>query len=248
MLRNILPADYMKHFLTLQCAVTIYSSDELIKVYGDYAKQLLEYFVVQFSKLYGKENLSYNIHGLLHVHEDVKVFGNLNNYSAFSFENHLGILKRLTRSGYAPLSQICRRLSERESSLSTAKLQEFKNIHSSGPLIKGFGDPQYKTLVRENFTLKVNKRNQFVKVRSGKLIKVRNFATNLESGELCIIGHACQNITPLYTSPCSSTSLGIFSFTKFGPLEEFALLDLTQKYLVFPNISGEFAAFPLIHS
>lgn len=247
-LQNILPSEYLKHFLTLQCAVTIYSSDKLIRDYGNYANQLLEYFVVQFSNLYGRENLVYNIYGLLHVHEDVKEFGNLNNYSAFAFENYLGVLKRLKRGGFSSLSQVCRRLSERDTFRTPVKLQNLTHIHSNGPILGGLGDPQYKTLLKEDFIVKINKRDQFVKLRSGELIKVRNFATDLKSGEVCIIANACQNISSFFASPCDSTLLGIFTFTKFGPLQKFSLSDIEQKYLVLPNSLGGFAALPLIHT
>ncbi|OXA38508.1 hypothetical protein Fcan01_26743 [Folsomia candida] len=237
-LHNILPPNYLTHFLSLHCAAAIYSNDELIASYGDYADQLLNFFVVEFSALYGKENLFYNVHGLLHVYEDVKMFGNINNYSAFSFENHLGILKRLTKSGFSPLSQICGRISERESSSPLhIQRQELKHIHRTGPLINGYGSPQYKTFVNGNFILKINKRDQFVQMRTGELVKVRNFATDLESVEVWIIGHACLKTAPLYTSPCNSELLGIFTFSKFGPLKKFPLSDISLKmvFSVFPE-------------
>jgi hypothetical protein len=59
----------------------------LIREYSEYANQLLVYFVEVFSKLYGKENLSYNIQGLLRIGEDVETFGNLSNYSAIIWVN-----------------------------------------------------------------------------------------------------------------------------------------------------------------
>ena len=36
----------------------------------------------------------YNVHGLIHIAEDVKRFGPLDSYSAFPFENYLGHLKQ----------------------------------------------------------------------------------------------------------------------------------------------------------
>ncbi|OXA39242.1 hypothetical protein Fcan01_25989 [Folsomia candida] len=59
-LENKIPEPYYQHFLALHVAVQIFSSDDLIKKYGDYADKRMQYFVQNFSVLYGKENLSYN--------------------------------------------------------------------------------------------------------------------------------------------------------------------------------------------
>uniref|UniRef100_A0A182YMW0 Uncharacterized protein n=1 Tax=Anopheles stephensi TaxID=30069 RepID=A0A182YMW0_ANOST len=42
---------------------------------------------------YGRTHMSSNIHNLLHVHEDVEVHGELDNFSAYPFENFLQFLK-----------------------------------------------------------------------------------------------------------------------------------------------------------
>ena len=57
----------------------------------DYAQKLIIYFVEKAPEFCGKTFCVYNVHGLLHLHEDVKFFDcSLDNVSAFSFENYLG--------------------------------------------------------------------------------------------------------------------------------------------------------------
>lgn len=51
-----------------------------------YAAELLKYFEKTFQQLYGIEN---NVHNLLHLTEDVKVYGSVDNFSAIDFENFL---------------------------------------------------------------------------------------------------------------------------------------------------------------
>ena len=59
----------------------------------------------------------YNVHGLLHLHEDIRNFQcSLNELSCFKFENFLQKLKKLVRSGQNPLVQVAKRLSEVNSS------------------------------------------------------------------------------------------------------------------------------------
>ena len=78
----------------------------------DYAHELLVTFVTHFGNLYGKDMLTYNVHGLVHLANEVKKFGSLDNTSAFVFESFLGRLKRMIRKPGSPLEQIIRRISE----------------------------------------------------------------------------------------------------------------------------------------
>lgn len=43
--------------------------------YVDYAHQLLEYFVKIFQQIYGIIFMSHNVHGLLHLVDDYKIYG-----------------------------------------------------------------------------------------------------------------------------------------------------------------------------
>lgn len=76
-LKDILDKNCYLHFLVLHCAIRILCDSERQEDFIDYAHSLLVCFVEGFSKLYGKEFVSYNVHGLLHVCDDVKQFGSL---------------------------------------------------------------------------------------------------------------------------------------------------------------------------
>jgi len=111
-LKNILPFDKYLHFIALHVAIKILMSVELYTTYLDYAQSLLQYFIKQFIVIYGEEYISHNVHGLSHVVDDSKIFGNLDCYSAFPFENYLRYLKKLVRKPDAPLMQIINRIQE----------------------------------------------------------------------------------------------------------------------------------------
>jgi len=51
-----------------------------------YADVLLRLFVQGVAELNGKEDLVYNIQGLLHIADDAQPFGTLENFSSFPFE------------------------------------------------------------------------------------------------------------------------------------------------------------------
>lgn len=115
-LKGVLPPEFYMNFMALSVAVSILVSPNFIRYHIDYAHQLLEYFVESGRNLYGEEFLVYNVHSLLHLTDDARTYGNLDNFSAFIFENYLQKLKKMVRSGKSPLVQIVKRLEEMEKS------------------------------------------------------------------------------------------------------------------------------------
>ena len=55
-----------------------------------------------------------NVHNMVHIADDVKKFRcTLNDCTAFSFENELGLIRNFLRSDNKPLVQLCQRMIER---------------------------------------------------------------------------------------------------------------------------------------
>ncbi|CAC5386299.1 unnamed protein product [Mytilus coruscus] len=111
-LKGVLKKELYEHFLSFSVAMTILVSPVLVENYVEYAKELLVYFVSQAEYLYGEEILVYNVHSMVHLADDAKEYGCLDNCAAFSFENHMQHLKKMIRSGKNLLSQIVKRISE----------------------------------------------------------------------------------------------------------------------------------------
>ena len=66
-------------------------------------------------KFYGDTFVVYNVHALLHLHENVEHFScSLNQVSAFKFENYMQQLKRMIRNGRNQVAQIAKRLMKKE--------------------------------------------------------------------------------------------------------------------------------------
>lgn len=80
----------------------------------DYAEKLLHYYVEVFITLYGQEHISHNVHNLVHLTDDVKLLGPLDNFNAFKFENYMQVLKNKLRKHEKPLEQIINRIKEME--------------------------------------------------------------------------------------------------------------------------------------
>lgn len=111
-LKGVLPDNMYQHFLLFSLGIAILVSPDIATNHIPLANQLLHRFVLEMSPLYGPETMVYNIHSLLHLCDDVQLFGSLDYSSAFPFENFMQTMKRLVRSGKNPLIQIANRLAE----------------------------------------------------------------------------------------------------------------------------------------
>lgn len=111
--KKVLSEDVYKHFLLLHVGIRLLCSKDLAIQKVRHAKYCLKLFIETSKILYGKQCLVSNMHGLDHLADDVQYMNcTIPEVSAYSFENCLGRLRRLIRTGNRPLSQLCRRLSE----------------------------------------------------------------------------------------------------------------------------------------
>ena len=114
-LRELLPSQTYDHFMYLSVSISILLNfdAEFRQANLMFVKDVLSCFVSNCEAIYGRSFCVYNVHGLLHLHEDVSFHQcSLNEISCFPFENYLQRIKRSVRSGHSPLVQICKRQSE----------------------------------------------------------------------------------------------------------------------------------------
>ena len=114
-LRDELSPVAYKHFLSLTIAIRILcsSSEDFRLKHLANAETLLEYFVGNAPEHYGQEFNVYNVHGLLHIGDDVRYKClPLYSFSCFPFEIFLYEVKKLVRGKHNPLVQIVKRMAE----------------------------------------------------------------------------------------------------------------------------------------
>jgi hypothetical protein len=92
-LKPFLPLSYLKHFALLHFSCYVFASERFYHLHG-HATRCIEIFVKQMSQLFGQQSLIYNVHVLLHLPHFVSIYGKLDNFSAFPFENFLSLLKK----------------------------------------------------------------------------------------------------------------------------------------------------------
>jgi hypothetical protein len=115
-LEGVLDKRLYTHFLSLSIAMTILLDPMLVAkdVNVSHAENLLKFFAEEGCALYGSRFMVYNVHILLHLADDARVHGALDLASCFPFENYLQKLKNMVSMGRSPLSQVIRRIKERE--------------------------------------------------------------------------------------------------------------------------------------
>ena len=109
-LKDFVDSNVYANFLTLHVAATILNNPLLFeqKDYVDYAEKLLIKFVEDFEILYGAEYVTHNVHNLLHLTNDARKYGVLEEFSAFRFESFIACIKMMIRKGAQPLQQLLR--------------------------------------------------------------------------------------------------------------------------------------------
>ena len=178
-LKDLLPTTYYNNCMCLSCSMLILinpntNSDEIA-----YAQKLLCYFVNECESLYGNYFSIYNVHMITHIADDRLRYKDLDYCSSFKFENYLGMLKNLIRSGFLPLKQLINRLSERQGVAFIPKV------------------PLVEVKVGNTYIISENKACRIVNIQNEPFCKI-------------------YKLRPLYTYPCDSTMVGIFSAIPYG--------------------------------
>lgn len=240
--------------MTLHLAIKILVNPDLCLKDNDYAKALLKCFVRNCKLIYGNTFMSYNVHCLIHLADDVKYHGlPLDMMSCFTFENYLRIFLKLVRKHEKPLLQIVRRL--QEIFTNTRYAFSFPNkyscislngIHIDGTLC-GLVGKQHHEIHIKGCALNSNRiDDNHIFLKNYIIVKVFNF---IQTGNgIYIVGKQYSKFSNLYVPPCESSRLRIYSVSpsylselKYWPLSRFKC-----KALTIPIESGrKFAVFPL---
>ena len=136
-MKQILPGDRYLNFLALSVGIRILLSPNLLGDYVAYAEQLLHYFASSYCVFYGRDQMVYNVHSIIHLAGDARKYGSLHNISSFKFESYLGRLKTLIRKPQQPCLQIVRRIldGQYQNFINTAaNIHSYRQVHTNGPL------------------------------------------------------------------------------------------------------------------
>jgi len=249
LLEKYLNKDYVKHFCALHTAVRILCDPEDCLRNNTYANDLLTYFVKTFKMLYGKTNVVYNVHNLIHLSQDVRKYESLDTFSAFPFENYLKILKRMLRKYEKPLSQLNNRMYEYSTRHARNKI---KSCTVKPLLLKPNGKNlplkctnSHKQIKFKNFILTTKSQNNCCYLKDGSVLCIKYIGFKDEIP--IILGKKYTDLRSIAIYPCNSQNMSIHMSN--GQTHDLEIIPVTQidvkGFKFFFN--GNYYMMPLLH-
>lgn len=212
-LKGLLCAEFYNNFVTLSLAIRILVCPSMCRKESnlDYAQSLTTLFVKQFRKLYGDKSMTHNIHCLLHLTDDVRKFGSLDEFGAFKFENYIGKITKLLRKGEKPLQQIARRLGELEYNAESEKKEQVIGLQLRDLRLKfennGENISLYNSAITNSFEVNCLKEgDSYVLLKNDQVVRVVDFAFKKDK---FVAGKNCNRLDNLYILPCESRLFNI---------------------------------------
>lgn len=211
------------HYLNLFIAYRILHgvngivTDDNIKI----AQNLIENFVSDYPKIYGKEKVSSNIHVLLHLTSFVKMYGPVDNFTAYEFENFYQLLRKWIRKASDYFNQIYTRWWQ-SNGIITRKTS------------KPFG----------SFVLRANTKDSCIMLQNGQI----GLIVKKVDGGLKFQCKIYKNVENFFMLPIESSNLNIFKVSDLGP--DIFLIDLKcikTKMFRMP-FDGNYVVMPILHN
>lgn len=243
-LKSHLREETFKHFLLLHAAVFILANRNLCHKMLDISEKYICQFVQECPKIYDEYFVTYNVHSLTHICDDVRLYGPIDHYSCFPFENYLGGIKKQIRGQSRPLQQIYNRLQEFEGDKKKHDLTDQHKIR-----VKNIYDAENNCfrcseLRTPKFRLTLKWPNNIVCV--GKRIYIIKSMHTVHNNEYRCIGIPFRYLHNLYKYPCPSSVLNIYYASGYGNAETFSVKDISYKCVTFHYKQG-MAVFPMLH-
>lgn len=164
----------------MHVAITILVSNSLSRRYLSFAELALQKFVLRSPNLYGPTFNSYNVHGLLHLTDDVRRFGTLDSFSAFPYESNISIFRKYCRMPGLSLQQIVNRMTE----IGIHGTGNHYNVDSSIHVISLRNDDnchEYRKIQFNGISLSIETRDNCCILNDGSICIIFNIVMNNNS-------------------------------------------------------------------
>lgn len=125
LMKELLTPSGYYHFMCLSLGYRIINSSNINENRLSVADRLFNIYVRDFHKHYDI-NLSYNVHSLLHIVDCVRLYGPIDSFSAYRYENSIRKLQFLVKTNTNVLGQIRNRMEERRKAQYHKQTNELK--------------------------------------------------------------------------------------------------------------------------
>jgi hypothetical protein len=242
---KMLSRDKYIHFFSLSVTIRILCSKEYCVQLLDYTQSLLLYFVKNYGTLYGHQHISYNVHNLVHLCYYVKLWGPLDEFSAFKYENCMQKIKSKIRSSSRPLQQLINRCVE-EDNLNTTNVEKIYPIPKFSNITNANGGKIIKSIQCKGFCLSRKAADNCCSLLDGTTISLTKIYS--KSNQIYVIGKKYLNVKSFFHCPCDSLNIGIKQINELQyELITVPLSDIKSKCVKLPLYDEEAVVLPLLH-
>lgn len=252
LLKDFLPKNEYELFSKLFCAVTICSA----KRYASYlplARTLFIEYIEGHIAIYGLDSITSNIHNLSQVVDDVELFGELDQFNAYEFENSLHLMKLLLKQCNKPLEQLARRLYEIST---TARLKSYKNEETKNfPNLKEHFNTTntiaYRKLELANILLSDHIKNRWIMLNDNEQTIIQFVYAFKNGNKICFRGQPLEIASKenFFVRPFNSSNLNIFLYSSIElcDAKNYDLSQVKAKLFCLPY-RNKFVFMPLLHT
>lgn len=197
-----------KHFLFLHAAIRVLVSNSLSRRYLSFAELALQKFVLRSPNLYGPTFNSYNVHGLLHLVDDVRRFGTLDSFSAFPYESNMTVFRKYCRKPGLPLQQFFNRMTEIDNHRTVDDHNMDSSIHVIPLRNNDINCHSYRKIQFNGISLSIETRDNCCILNDGSICIIFNIIMNNNSYRLGV--KRFLYIQDFYDIGISSSALQIY--------------------------------------
>jgi len=210
-LKDRVSEDIYNLFMHYHVAVKLLSNSEFYSMPGiiDYAKHLLEVFVRNSIILLGPHFVSYNIHSLIHLPDDVREFGPIYEWAGYWAENQLQKIKYMIIAKARMLEQAVKRIDEHDRlsvKKKTKKVPILRKEHFSGQLPPLVSGRQFRKLTHGRLKLSIAKPDNIVFLSQYCVLKIENILLT-DDNNIKLIGKQYTDPINFFNVPIESQDL-----------------------------------------
>lgn len=242
-LKDVLSFEFYQHFMLLHVSISILCNKEICKEKASVAKNMITEYVVQAEQLYGKEQLTYNMHALIHLPDDVILYGCLDEFSAFPFECYNYKIKRMLKKNNQELAQISNRIFEMNNKL----MFKTKN-ESVFPILskRNHNGNRFTKFETPCFVIDSSQKNRWMLTVNKNIIKFIFMEKHNEN--YLIWASEIQLKGDFYEYPLQSSKIDIYKTNQIESTPCFWNYEEISKKLFCMEQETEYIFFPLIHT
>lgn len=217
--KDFVTEEVYENFLDLMIAMKILLHPTLSQSMNAIAKRLLLKFNKEFQRIYGEDEVVYNVHQATHLADEALHFGNLDDVCSFPFESELYQFKLMKRRPNGALTQLCKRIYEKRVNSNllndVERRDRFIGTHCNGPIPTEededfMVEDQFTTYTTKHLRFSVKKRDSYVYETGRKRVgQIVNILQMKQSTEPVAAVRFFMSRTDYFVNPILSSQIGI---------------------------------------